>query len=220
MKLLLIEDDPELLAFLAAHLPDRGFVVDAAPLAAEGLSLARRSAYDLIVLDLHLPDMAGDEVIAALQREVSQMPPVLMLTAVGDTETKTRLLWAGADDYLTKPFSFDELVARIHALLRRSRDVTPAVLTADDLCLDMRKRTVTRAGKNIPLTAKEYQLLEYLMRNRGTVIPKTELIEHAWGASVDPFSNAIETHLTNLRRKLGEPAFIQNVHGRGYVIEP
>lgn len=217
MRVLIIEDDQDMLTFLRAHLPPRGFVVDAAETGVEGLRLARVNAYDLVLLDLNLPDMRGEEVVEALQ-QAAAVPPILMLTVVGDADSKVRLLSIGADDYLAKPFSFDELVARMHALLRRPRDVTPNVLRVDDLTLDLSRQSLTRNGKLIPLTLKEFMLFSYLMRHQGRVVAKSTLIEHVWNDAADPFSNSLDTHMTNLRRKLGKPDPIRTVHGRGYVV--
>lgn len=217
MRVLIIEDDEHMLAFLRAHLPPRGFVLDAAGTGAEGLRLARVNAYDLVLLDLNLPDMRGEEIVEAIQQG-ERVPPILMLSVVGDTESKVRLLSAGADDYLAKPFSFDELVARMHALLRRPHEVTSNVLCVDDLALDLSRQLLTRNGKPIPLTLKEFMLFTYLMRHQGTVVAKSTLIEHAWNERADPFSNSLDTHMANLRRKLGKPDPIRTVHGRGYVV--
>ena len=210
MKVLIVEDDPEMREFLRAHLPAQGFTVDAAGTGAEGLKLAGTSEYDLVLLDLNLPDMRGEEIVTALHAD-EPVPPILMLTVIGDADSKVRLLAAGADDYLAKPFSFDELVARMRALLRRSRELTPDVLSVGDLVLDACKQTVTRKGKAVPLTLKEFTLFAYLMRHQGTIVPKSKLIEHAWNASADPFSNSLETP--------GKPDPIRTMHGRGYVID-
>ncbi|MEA2701624.1 MAG: hypothetical protein QOE22_333 [Candidatus Parcubacteria bacterium] len=218
MRILIIEDDPEMLGFLRAHLPARGFVVDGAGTGADGLGLARTNEYDLLLLDLNLPDMPGEAVVAELQTD-TRVPPILMLTVVGDADSKVRLLSAGADDYLAKPFSFEELVARMRALLRRPHELTHDVLSTGNLTLDTGRQVVTREGEPLALTRKEFMLLSYLMRHRGTVVPKSRLIEHAWDASSDSFSNALDTHMANLRKKLGEPDPIRTMHGRGYVVD-
>lgn len=218
MRVLLIEDDSDLRAFLRTELPARGFVVDAAQTGGRGIGLAKRNEYDLMLLDLNLPDMHGEEVITELQKE-GHIPPILMLTVVGDAESKVRLLSAGADDYLEKPFSFDELVARMRALLRRSRSISPDLVTIGKLVFDGRRQIVSADGKDVPLTHKEFTLLAYLMHHRGEIVPKSSLIEHAWDEYADPLSNALETHMTNLRRKLGKVNPIITIHGRGYIIE-
>lgn len=218
MKVLVVEDDPDVREFLQAHLPERNFLVDTAETGAAGLNLLRSSEYDLLLLDLNLPDMTGESVIASVQ-ESGHILPILMLTVIGDADSKVRLLGAGADDYLAKPFSFEELVARMHALLRRSRELTPNVLSVGDLALDTGKQVVTRDGAAVPLTSKEFNLFSHLMRHRGTIVSKGSLIEHAWNDHADPFSNSLDTHLANLRRKLGKPDPIRTVHGRGYVID-
>ncbi len=217
MRTLIIEDDQEIAGFLDAHLPAHGFACDLADTGEEGTRLSRLHSYDLVILDLNLPDMNGEEVIRHI-REESPTVPVLMLTVVGDPAMKVRLLSAGADDYLEKPFSFEELVARMRALLRRSHEVIPDLLYVGDLKVDAQQRLAWYRSRLLPLTRKEFALLEYLVRRHGSVIPKEELIEHVWNAKADLFSNAVETHLANVRKKIGKGQLIRTVHGRGYVI--
>lgn len=217
MKVLVIEDDENVAEFLGTHLPEHNFAVDTAGNGALGISLARTNSYDLILLDLHLPDMNGEEIIRAL-REQGTLVPVLLLTVVTDAWSKVRLLDAGADDYLEKPFLLEELVARMRVLLRRPADPLPDQLQTADLMLDANTQLVQRAGKALPLTRKEFALLEYLLRNKGRIIPKTTLIEHVWDSSANPFSAALETHMTNLRKKIGAPRIIETIHSRGYLI--
>ena len=214
----MVDDDAGITSFLSRHLPARGFVTDACATAVEALTMTCATAYDIVVLDLNLPDMKGGEVLNRL-RASTHAPPTLMLTATSDTLTKVRLLDTGADDYMVKPFSLDELVARMRALLRRSADATPSLLKVGDLELDSVRQTVTRAGGPIILTTKEYMLLEYLLHHQGWMVAKSALVEHVWNADADPFSNALDTHMANLRRKLGAPPVIHTVHGRGYRIE-
>lgn len=218
MRVLVVEDDREIAGFLASHLPRAGFAVDTAYTGASALSLVRVNEYDLLILDLHLPDMGGDQVCAEVRRK-KRVPPMLVLTVVSDVSSKVRLLNIGADDYLPKPFSFDELIARMRALLRRPVETAPDSIAAGDLEMDISRHTVTRAGEKIPLTRKEFAILEYMLRHRGRLVPKTALIEHVWDASADPFSSSIETHMTNLRKKLGQPTLIHTLHGRGYRID-
>lgn len=217
MRILIIEDDPEIAEFLDAHLPEQGFASDSVATGEEGIALALRHTPDLIILDFNLPDMNGETAIARI-RGVSPTVPILMLSVISGPDMKVRLLSAGADDYLEKPFSFEELVARMRALLRRPHDVVPDILRVGELSIDMQKRRAWHRSTLLILTAKEFSLLEYLMRHQGSIVSKEELIEHVWNATADPFSNAVETHLTNVRRKIGKEKIIRTVHGRGYVI--
>jgi len=218
MKVLLIDDDVDICAALKARLPEHGFMVEVASTGGKGVSMARVNRYDLLIVDLNLPDMTGEEVIAEVH-EMPHVPPILMFTVVSDTSSKVRLLNSGADDYFVKPFAFDELLARMRALLRRPKTVVPEVLSVGNLTLDAGKQSVRRGKDGLRLTRKEFGLLEYLMRERGNVISKGELIERVWESGSDPFSDSFDTHLANLRRKLGEPALIHTVHGRGYKLE-
>lgn len=217
MRVLAIEDDASLGAFLKANLPSAGFAVDVAETGAQGAKLSRINDYDLVLLDLNLPDMRGEEVMGSLcARE--RTVPVLALTVIADADAKIRLLNAGADDYLVKPFVFGELVARMRALLRRPAHVIPDVLSAGTLELDARSQSARRKGRELRLTRKEFALLEYLLRRKGSVVSKAELVEHAWDSSANAFSSSIDTHLANLRRKLGSPDVIETIHARGYRI--
>jgi len=218
MRVLVIEDDTEIAGFLSSHLPRAGFAVDVVHTGAAALSLIRVNEYDLIIIDLHLPDMGGDQICAAVRRK-KRIPPMIILTVVADTASKVRLLNSGADDYLQKPFSFVELVARMRALLRRPVDVAPETMMVGDIEMDIGKHVVTRSGVALPLTRKEFAILEYLFRHRGVLVSKTALVEHVWDISADPFSSAIETHMTNLRKKLGEPTVVRTIHGRGYRVD-
>jgi DNA-binding response OmpR family regulator len=218
MRALLIEDDPELGEFLENHLPKQGFAVDRAAAGREGLRLAALHEYDIAILDFYLPDLTGEAVLVSLIRMLP-CAPVLMLTVFAGASMKVRLLSLGADDYLEKPFSFDELVARMRALMRRSRDVIPNVLSTGDLRLNTQHRTVMAGGQRLELTPKEFGILEYLLQHQGQVVSKETLIEHIWNARSDPFSNAIQMHMANLRKKLLSYAVIRTVHGQGYVID-
>lgn len=202
---------------LQARIPSHGFAVDVAADGAAGIAQVRVSTYDVILLDLNLPDMPGEAVVKAIHAS-GRTAPILMLSVVADADMKARLLNAGADDYLEKPFSFDELIARMRALLRRPHRVTPTILTVGDLTLDTGTQALTRGGRQIHLTRIELALLEYLLREAGSVVTREMLIEHVWNSSADPFSNSFDAHLSNLRRKLGEPPLINTVHGRGYQI--
>lgn len=217
MKVLLVEDDENIAGFLSAHLPVYSCILDIAHEGAGALRLARTNEYDIVVLDYHLPDMNGEEVIEAL-REQGTKVPILLLTVVTDAWSKARLLDAGADDYLEKPFLLEELIARLRALLRRAPQAAEEVLKAGNLTLDTYTQLVHRAGTIVPLTRKEFVLLEYLLRNKGKLVSKTTLVEYAWDSSANPLSAAIDTHMTNLRRKLGLPELIETIHSRGFLI--
>lgn len=217
MKALLIDDDVDICAALKAQLPKHGFIVEIAQTGKQGIEMMRINQYDVLIVDLNLPDMTGEKVIEEARRG-EYVPPILMFTVVSDMSSKVRLLESGADDYLVKPFVFDELLARMRALVRRPKTLVPEMLMSGNLLLDTRKQTVLRGNKNISLTRKEFMLTEYLMRQLGNVISKGELIEHVWDSQSDPFSDSFDTHLTNLRKKLGKPELIHTVHGRGYKI--
>ncbi|HUO55868.1 MAG TPA: response regulator transcription factor [Candidatus Paceibacterota bacterium] len=217
MRVLIIDDDPDIGEFLERHLPAHGFTIDLAKTGMQGLEMAHVNQYDLLVLDLNLPDMTGERVCEEIRRSGRSMP-ILMLSVILDTGSKARLLNAGVDDYLGKPFSFDELLARVRALLRRPNVLVPEALHAGDLMLDAHTQTARRGRRDLQLTRKEFGLLEYLLRHRGSVVSKTELIEHVWDSKAEPLSAAIETHMTNLRRKVGDPSVIHTVHGRGYRV--
>lgn len=217
MKVLIIDDDADICAALKAVLPTHGFDVEIAHTGREGVMMARINRYDVLIVDLNLPDMEGGVVIQEI-KEGANPPPILMFTVVGDVGSKVRLLNSGADDYLVKPFAFEELLARMRALVRRPKTVVPEKLVVENLTLDISTQEVFRGEEILSLTHKEFALLECLMRRRGNVVSKGELIEHAWDSSADPFSDAFDTHLVNLRRKIGQPGLIHTVRGRGYKI--
>ncbi len=218
MRILVVEDDPEIGQFLKHNLEAHAFSVDWEMDGARGSYLARTNDYDLVILDFGLPNKDGGVICAEL-RASKKHAPIIMLTVQSAIDTKIQLLNAGADDYLTKPFSFGELLARVQAILRRPRDVKNEIFEMDDLVLDVQKQSVARGGNAIYLTRKEFQLLEYLMRNAGNVVSRGQILEHVWDAEADPFSNTIETHILNLRRKIDRPSgtkLIYTVPGRGY----
>ncbi len=221
MRLLVIEDHPELQLMLKHNLEDLGFSVDATDLGKKGSFMARTTDYDAIVLDYILPDQQGNEICREI-RKSGTGSPILVVSAKSSTQDKLELFNAGADDYITKPFSFEELTARIHALLRRPSHWQGQILKIDNLELDAKKYKVTRGGKNINLTRKEFGLLEFLLSNQGSVMPRGAILEHVWDINVNIFSNTIETHILNLRRKIdvpGETKLIHTFSGRGYKID-
>lgn len=215
-----MEDENKLAAFLKKGLLQEGFAADAVPNAAEALKRTLDGAYDLILLDINLPDRDGVSVLKTLRRE-GDTTPVLMLTARDSVDDKVRALEAGANDYLTKPFAFRELVARVRVLLR-PRHSPDDVLAAGDLTLDVHARRAARAGRVIPLTNKELALLEILLRNAGRPVSRVRLWEHAWEGSFEVDSNILDVHIGRLRKKIDagrkEP-LIQTVHGTGYKVE-
>lgn len=221
MNLLIVEDNKEILDFLRHSLKDEGFVVDTAADGQAGSYKARTNNYDLLILDNMLPHMTGRQICYEL-RSNGNGAPILMLSVKSETDTKVDLLNAGADDYMTKPFSYTELLARIKALLRRPKKVEGAVLKIDNLTLNADTCIVERGGKKILLTLKEFVLLEYLMRNQGRVLSRATLLEHAWDMNADPFTNTIETHILNLRKKIRSKNRKELIHttvGRGYKME-
>jgi two-component system copper resistance phosphate regulon response regulator CusR len=215
-----VEDDPKLAQLLARSLREQAYAVDVAGDGDAGLYQAVVNEYDLIILDVMLPKKSGYDVCQELRRRGSKVP-VLMLTARDTVRDRVRGLDFGADDYLTKPFELDELYARMRALLRRMPEVLPATLEVEDLSIDTRSRAAARAGRAIPLTTKEYTMLEYLARNAGRVVPRRELSEHVWDENHDPFSNVIEVYINRLRRKVDAEGSVPLIHtrrGAGYML--
>jgi two-component system, OmpR family, response regulator len=220
-KVLLIEDDPRVVRFVRRGLEAEGFAVDVAPNGEDGLELGRSNEYDVVVLDRMLPGMDGMEVCDSLRRE-RRPCAVLMLTAKDTLQNKVEGLHGGADDYLTKPFAFDELLARLHALLRRARyqPVEP-VLQVADLVLDPASRRARRGEREIPLTVKEYMLLAYLVENTGKVLSRTRILNHVWGYSSDPGSKVVDVYIRYLRQKIDTDdavPLIRTLRGFGYSI--
>jgi two-component system OmpR family response regulator len=199
---------------LQRGLQAEGFAVDVAGDGPNGLEMARHGGYDAVILDIMLPGLSGYRVVQTLRAEKNWVP-VLMLSAKDGEYDQADGLDCGADDYLTKPFSYVVLVARLRALLRRGAPERPSVLTVGELSLDPARRRVASAGEEIVLTAREYALLEYLMRRPGQVVSKTELLDHVWDASVDTAPNAVEVYVGYLRRKLGRD-LLETVRGAGY----
>ncbi|MDX9717660.1 heavy metal response regulator transcription factor [Thauera sp. WH-2] len=221
MKILIVEDEPKTGDYLRQGLIEAGFVVDLARDGADGLHLALTGSYDLIVLDVMLPTLDGWGVLQVLRRS-GQDVPVLFLTARDQVEDRVRGLELGADDYLVKPFAFSELLARVRTLLRRSRTKEPEQLRAADLELDLLRRRVSRAGQRIELTAKEFALLELLLRRQGEVLPRALIASQVWDMNFDSDTNVIEVAVRRLRAKVDdafEPKLIRTVRGMGYVLE-
>ena len=220
MRLLVVEDDPAAAAVLSKGLREHTYAVDVAADGSKALEQASISDYDLIVLDVLMPGMNGLEVCRRLRAE-GVAAPILMLTARGEPDQKVAGLDAGADDYLAKPYHFPELLARVRALLRRGPTLTPSVLSFHDLTVDTRARRVERAGRTIPLTTKEYALLEYLLRRQGEVVGRADIAEHVWDDSFDPMSNLIEVYIQRLRRKIDDGQPLKLIHtqrGAGYAL--
>ncbi|AVT32786.1 MULTISPECIES: response regulator transcription factor [unclassified Plantactinospora] len=214
MRLLVVEDEARLASALQRGLQAEGFVVDVAASGPEGLDLARHGGYDAMILDVMLPGLSGYRVVRQLRAERHWLP-VLMLSAKDGEYDQADGLDCGADDYLTKPFSYVVLLARLRALLRRGAPRRPVVLVAGDLRLDPARRRVTRDGAEVELTAREYALLEYLLRRAGEVVSKTELLDHVWDASVHTAPNAVEVYVGYLRRKIGRDR-LETIRGAGY----
>lgn len=221
MRLLIIDDDQELADSLKLCLGKKGFAIDLANNGDQASFLGRTNNYDLILLDLVLPKKNGLDVCREIKDEKKDTP-ILVLSARTETPTKIELLNAGADDYLTKPFSFEELLARIRAILRRPQEMIGEIIQVGQLKIDTKKRLVSKNEKNIALTRKEFSLLEYLMRNPGIVLSHRVIMEHVWDINADPFSNTLETHILNLRKKIdvhNRKKMIQTIPGEGYKIK-
>lgn len=220
MRILVVEDEPKMRDLLRRALTEEGYAVDTAPDGPQALALTDVAIYDAMVLDVMLPGLDGFEVCAALRRRGTWLP-VLMLTAKDAVADRVRGLDGGADDYLTKPFSLEELFARLRVLIRRGPFERPAVLSAGDLSLDPATRTVRRGEEEICLTAKEYALLEALLRRPGAVLTRAMLVEHCWDLGTSPGSNVVDAHIKALRDKIDRPygtQAVETVRGAGYRI--
>jgi two-component system copper resistance phosphate regulon response regulator CusR len=221
MRVLLVEDEPQAAQLLSKGLREQSYAVDVARHGREALYQASITEYDAIVLDVMLPGVDGIDVCRALRRDGSNVP-VLMLTARDAVESRISGLDAGADDYLTKPFDFGELLARLRAVIRRGRlPLVPAVIAIADLRLDLRARQASRAGAAVNLTAREFALLEFLALHAGEVVGRGAIAEHVWDSSFDSMSNVIDFLIQRLRRKLdapGEPSLITTRRGEGYML--
>jgi two-component system, OmpR family, response regulator len=221
MKILLIEDDRTTAEFIAKGLREAGHVIDHADNGKDGLFMAASETYDALVVDRMLPGRDGLSVLEVL-RATGSTAPALILSALGSVEDRVRGLRAGADDYLVKPFAFSELLARLEAIERRSRGGGPVTkLAVGDLEMDLLARTVRRAGQMVELLPREFQLLEYMMRNAGHVVTRTMLLENVWDYHFDPQTNVIDVHIARLRQKIDrdqEAPLIHTVRGAGYVL--
>lgn len=220
MRILVVEDEPAAAAVLAKGLREHSYAVDVAGDGVAAMAQASSTDYDLVILDVLLPRINGLELCRRL-RDFGATVPILMLTARGGLEQRVEGLDAGADDYLSKPYHFPELLARIRALLRRGPALTSAELRVADLIIDTRARAASRAGREVPLTTKEFALLEYLARRQGHVVNRTDIAEHVWDDSFDPDSNLIEVYIQRLRRKIDDGQalkLIRTRRGAGYTL--
>mgnify|MGYP006387685917 FL=1 len=221
MKILIVEDEPKTGDYLKQGLSEAGFVADLVRDGGDGRPVALTDDYDLVVLDVMLPGLDGWQVLREI-RQAGRHMPVLFLTARDQVEDRVKGLELGADDYLVKPFAFSELLARVRTLLRRGKSKEPELLQVADLDLDLLRRRVTRAGKRIDLTAKEFALLELLLRRQGEVLPRSLIASQVWDMNFDSDTNVIEVAMRRLRAKIDddfEPKLIRTVRGMGYVLE-
>jgi DNA-binding response OmpR family regulator len=221
MRILVVEDEVKVASFIRRALEEESYAVDVCADGLSGQDRARSGSYDLIILDWMLPGLSGLELLKALRREKLQTP-VLILTARDHLDQKITGLDAGADDYLTKPFAIEELLARARALLRRGTGDATGLLQVDDLVLNPATREVTRAGRKIELTTKEYALLEYFMRHAGRVLTRPMIAEHVWNLDFDTFTNVIDVYVNYLRNKIDrgqDRKLIHTIRGSGYVMK-
>jgi heavy metal response regulator len=220
MRILVVEDEKRIADFLTRGLQGAGYAVDPAPDGATALNLAAATDYDLVILDLMLPDLDGLKVLERIRARKSG-PPVLILSARGAVDDRVKGLETGADDYLTKPFAFVELLARVRALLRRGQPA-PERLQVADLVVDVMRRKVNRDGEAIELAPKEFGILEYMMRNKGRPLSRTMIVEHVWDMDYDGLTNIVDVYIRHLRSKIDDryqAKLIQTVRGIGYMIE-
>jgi len=220
VRILVIDDEPGVAAFVEKGLREASFAVDVARDGITGDHLARTEEYDLIVLDLMLPGKDGFSILRGL-RERGVQTPIICLTARDAVDDRVKGLNLGADDYLSKPFSFSELLARIHALLRRGQKVAINPITIADLTVDVLARSVHRGGKRIDMSPREYAFLEYLARNAGQILSRTMILEHVWDMTQDPLTNVVDVHINRLRKKVDhgyDKPLIHTIRGVGYVL--
>ncbi len=220
MKILVIDDNPLLVEGLSAHLGER-YIIESARTATSGIEHAENGHFDIIILDLGLPDMKGDKVCQTI-RNKKICTPILVVTGNDDVDSKIRLLELGADDYITKPFSAGELRARLQALSRRDKKIQPEMLVIGALKIDPASRRVEREGKEIKLRRKEFDILEYLARNRGKIVTRPMIIDNVWESGKESWNNTVDVHIKYLRDKVDRPFkdhLIKTAYGVGYVIE-
>ena len=220
MRILLVEDNPRVASFIRRGLREEHYTVDLAHDGEEALFLAQTGEYDLIILDLLLPKRSGLEVLKTLRAERNTLP-VLILTAKDEPKDKVNGLDSGADDYLTKPFEFEELLARVRALLRRRGDMTPTVLKVLDLQMDTLRHQVIRGESEVHLTNREYALLQFFLSHPNQIVTRSMLAEHVWEHDFDTFSNVIDVHVARLRRKIDgdfSPKLLETIRGSGYIL--
>lgn len=220
MNILIIEDELGMVTSLSLALNDLGFKIDTASDGREGYELARSNNYDLILLDCTLPSLSGFEIVKRLRAEKC-FTPIIILTVLNELDDKLELFNLGIDDYLTKPFAFSELLARIKALLRRPRSLHGDILKVANIELDAERFLVTKNGLRIPMSAREFSLLEYLMLNKGKFLSRQTIMENVWDMNADPFSNTVEVHIMNVRKKLETKSehYIFTASNRGYKID-
>lgn len=221
MRVLVIEDETKVGLFIKRALEEESYAVDLCEDGAKGLEMALAVNYDLLVVDVMLPSMSGLDVLKSIRRERIHTP-VLILSAQSQIDQRVKGLDAGADDYLTKPFAIDELLARVRALLRRGASESPGILQVEDLILNPATRDVTRGGQRIDLTLKEYALLEYLMRHNGRVLTRPMISEHVWNQDFDTFTNVIDVYVNYLRNKIDRgraKKLIHTIRGSGYMLK-
>jgi len=221
MRILVVEDEKKVAGFIKKGLEEETYAVDVAGDGEEGFYLGKENQYDLIILDWMLPEMDGLEILQKL-RQKGVDTPILLLTAKDSVDDKVSGLNKGADDYLTKPFAFSELLARVRVLLRRGQKETKTILTLGDLTLDLVSHKVKRGDEDIELTSKEYSLLEYFMRNPGKVLTRTMIAEHVWDYNFDTFTNVIDVYINHLRKKIDKnfsKKLLHTMRGVGYVMK-
>jgi two-component system OmpR family response regulator len=222
MRILLVEDDSKIASFVVKGMKEAGYVVDHAPDGNEGLALALNESYDTAIIDIMLPKLDGLSLIAEMRRN-KVATPVIILSVKGSVEDRVKGLQTGGDDYLTKPFAFSELLARVQAMIRRANGATePTRISLGNLSINLLSREVTRGNKKIDLQPMEFSLLEYLMRNAGRVVSKTMIMEHVWDYNFDPETNIVEARICRLRDKIDRDfpeKLINTVRGVGYVLK-
>ena len=219
MKILFVDDDADLREVMRDNLEAESYTVDLAPDGKKGSYMARTNQYDLVILDYSMPEKNGQVVVQEI-RGAGLATPIILLSVIDEMDKKVTALKSGADDYVAKPFAYAELSARIKAVLRRPPKIKQDILTIGGISLDIESHAATLDGSMLYLTRKEFNLLQYLISNKDMVLSRSMILEHVWNADSDPFSNTIEAHITNLRRKLHKNGreYIRNVPGRGYTI--